>query len=67
MDSEVNLTFDSGVKQNCPISFIDLLKFEMIIEFVAYQACSKKLNMLNTIELKKISKKQPTQALPNQI
>ena len=39
----------------------------MIIEFVAYQAGSQKLNMLNTIELKKISKKQPTQALPNQI
>ena len=67
MDIEVNLTFDSGVKQNCPISFIYLLKFEMIIEFVAYQAGSQKLNMLDTIELKKISKKQPTQALPNQI
>ena len=67
MDIEVNLTFDSGVKQNCPISFIDLLKFEMIIEFVAYQAGSQRLTTVTIVELKKLPKKQPTKTLPYRI
>ena len=39
----------------------------MIIEFVAHQAGSQRLNMVNTTELKKLPKKKETQALPNQI